>query len=109
SEPVSAASGGASSALRFQAMQTTTGRKTMSLQQRLPKFAAALMCVIALAAGSVSAADSKEGSFTTSDGVRLHYIEAGSGDGLVMIPGWSQSAAQFKHQLSGLSDRYRVI
>lgn len=56
-----------------------------------------------------TAAEPKTGSFTTSDGVRLSYIEAGSGKTLVMIPGWSQTAAQFKHQLSGLSDKYRVI
>jgi len=45
----------------------------------------------------------------TNDGVTLRYEEAGSGKTLVCIPGWSQTAAQFKHQLSGLSDRYRVI
>ena len=50
-----------------------------------------------------------EGSFKTSDGVNLHYIEAGSGKPLVLIPGWSQTAAQFKHQIEGLSDKYRVI
>jgi non-heme chloroperoxidase len=50
-----------------------------------------------------------EGFFTTSDGVRLHYIEAGTGKPLVLIPGWSQTAAQFKHQLTGLSEKYRVI
>ncbi|MBI3526375.1 MAG: alpha/beta hydrolase [Betaproteobacteria bacterium] len=55
------------------------------------------------------AADTKEGYFTTNDGYRLHYIEAGSGKPLVMIPGWSQTAAQFKYQIEGLSDRYRVI
>ena len=60
------------------------------------------------AAGSARRAIS-EGSFTTSDGVKLHYMEAGKGQPLVMIPGWSQTAAQFKHQLSGLSDKYRVI
>src|SRR5262249_28199088 len=49
------------------------------------------------------------GSVTTNDGVTLRYEEAGSGKPLVCIPGWSQTAAQFKHQLSGLSDRYRVI
>jgi len=49
------------------------------------------------------------GTIETSDGVTLHYAEAGSGRPLVLIPGWSQSAAQFKHQLAGLSDRYRVI
>jgi pimeloyl-ACP methyl ester carboxylesterase len=47
--------------------------------------------------------------FTTSDGVGLHYIEAGSGKPILMIPGWSQTAEQFRHQLEGLSDRYRVI
>ena len=41
--------------------------------------------------------------------MKLHYLEAGAGKPLVLIPGWSQTAAQFKHQLDGLSDRYRVI
>ncbi len=49
------------------------------------------------------------GEVTTSDGVVLRYREAGSGPTLLMIPGWSQTAEQFKHQLAGLSDRFRVI
>lgn len=57
------------------------------------------------AAGATAAA----GSFKTSDGYTLRYVEAGRGKPLVCIPGWSQTAAQFKHQVSGLSDRYRVI
>src|SRR5262249_56937448 len=48
----------------------------------------------------------KEGWFTTNDGVKLHYLEAGSGKPLVMIPGWSQSAMEFKYQLTGLSAKY---
>lgn len=47
--------------------------------------------------------------FKTSDGVNLHYLEAGSGPPLVMIPGWSQSAEQFKYQIDALSDRFRCI
>ncbi|MCU0492559.1 MAG: alpha/beta hydrolase [Chloroflexaceae bacterium] len=46
---------------------------------------------------------------STSDGVRLHYLEAGSGKPLVLVPGWSQTAEQFRFQLEGLADRYRVI
>jgi pimeloyl-ACP methyl ester carboxylesterase len=42
---------------------------------------------------------------TTSDGVRLHYVEAGAGKPVVMIPGWSQTAAQFKYQIVGLQER----
>jgi non-heme chloroperoxidase len=48
-------------------------------------------------------------SVRTSDGVRLNVLEAGRGRPLVLIPGWSQTAAQFRHQLEGLSNRYRVI
>ncbi|MGD8715725.1 MAG: alpha/beta hydrolase [Desulfobacterales bacterium] len=51
----------------------------------------------------------KSKHITTSDGVKLHYLEAGSGQALVMIPGWSQTAEQFKYQIQGLSDRYRTI
>lgn len=47
--------------------------------------------------------------FVTNDGVTLRYHEAGAGRPLVMIPGWSQSAQQFKYQLEGLADRYRVL
>jgi non-heme chloroperoxidase len=49
-----------------------------------------------------------DGWFTTNDGVKLHYLEAGTGSALVLIPGWSQSAMEFKHQLEGLSDKYHV-
>ncbi len=51
----------------------------------------------------------KQHLITVSDGVRLNCIEAGSGRPLVLVPGWSQTAEQFKHQIEGLSGRYRVI
>lgn len=47
--------------------------------------------------------------FRTRDNTTLHYLEAGSGPPLVMLHGWSQGAALFKHQLEGLADRHRVI
>lgn len=81
----------------------------MNATRRLAGLAGTLCLATVLLAGSALAAEIKEGYFTTSDGVRIHYLEAGSGKPLVLIPGWSQTAAQFKHQLEGLSDRYRVI
>lgn len=57
----------------------------------------------------MSSLPGQTGSVKTSDGVTLHYREAGSGPTLLMIPGWSQTAEQFKHQIRGLSHRYRVI
>lgn len=51
----------------------------------------------------------KEGFVTIKDGTRLHYIEQGRGRPLVLIPGWSQTAAMYDAQLATLSSRYRVI
>ena len=49
------------------------------------------------------------GFFKTSDGATLHYLEKGTGHPLIMVPGWSQTAEQFKYQLDRLSDRFRCI
>ena len=49
------------------------------------------------------------GSYHTSDGADLFYLQNGSGPTIVLLPGWSQTAAMFKGQLTGLGDRYRVI
>ena len=64
--------------------------------------AAAVACSRA-ATSPPSAATSTKSAVTTNDGITLRYEEAGAGKPLVCIPGWSQTAAQFKHQLSGLS------
>ncbi len=70
---------------------------------------AALGAAAALLAGAACAEQAvSEGYFETNDGYRLHYIEAGTGRPIVMIPGWSQSAAQWKHQME-LADKYHVI
>lgn len=37
--------------------------------------------------------------FTTSDGVQLHYLEAGSGPPLVFVPGWTMPAWIWEPQL----------
>lgn len=47
-------------------------------------------------------------TFTTSDGVRLSYWEAGSGQPLVFIPGWSANGAEFVNVLYLLSQHYHV-
>ena len=47
--------------------------------------------------------------FTTKDGCKLHYEEAGSGKPLVLIHGWSQCAEMFKKNIPALSKDYRVI
>ncbi|MFP1742867.1 alpha/beta fold hydrolase [Lonsdalea quercina] len=47
-------------------------------------------------------------TFTTSDGVKLSYWEAGSGDPLIFIPGWSGNGAEYVNVLYLLSQKYHV-
>ncbi|MDH0872729.1 alpha/beta fold hydrolase [Agrobacterium pusense] len=48
-------------------------------------------------------------TFETSDGATLAYTDEGSGKALILLPGWSQSAAMFRHQIAHLSISRRVI
>ena len=43
------------------------------------------------------------------DGIDLHYVEAGEGRPLVIIPSWSLTGAAYRHQLQGLSGTRRVM
>jgi microsomal epoxide hydrolase len=49
--------------------------------------------------------------FMTSDGVRLHYIDAGPANApiLLFVPGWTMPAWIFQRQITGLSPFYHVI
>lgn len=46
--------------------------------------------------------------FTTSDGVKLSYWEAGSGEPLIFIPGWSANGAEYVNVMYLLSKQYHV-
>jgi non-heme chloroperoxidase len=47
--------------------------------------------------------------FTTSDGVRLAYKEAGEGKTLLFVPGWSQTAEMFAPLTKDLSRDYTTL
>lgn len=65
---------------------------------------------LSLAAASAQAA-AADRWFTTSDGVRLHYLEAGPVDAppILFVPGWTMPAWMFEPQLEALSARYHVL
>ena len=50
-----------------------------------------------------------QGRIALTDGTTLSYLESGHGPTLVMLPGWSQTAAQYKHQMEALSERFTVF
>lgn len=76
---------------------------------------ALMLCWSALTWSGPAWAVGQPRHFTTSDGVRLHYIEAGPKDSaagartLVFVPGWTMPAWIFERQLASLSRQFRVI
>lgn len=76
--------------------------------------AALLAPVLALAALPASEAVSAQSEvqsrhFTTSDGARLHYLEAGKGPALVFVPGWTMPAWIWEPQIEYFASDYRVV
>jgi len=66
-----------------------------------------LLCM--MAATSVLAQTTKSGFITTSDGIRIHYLEAGSGQAIVFIPGWTLPAWIWNAQIDEFSKKYHVV
>ena len=66
-----------------------------------------LMCIVT--AAGVFAQTTKSDFFNTSDGIRIHYVEAGSGRAIVFIPGWTMPAWIWQKQIDEFSKRYHVI
>lgn len=51
----------------------------------------------------------KDGFFTTSDGVRLHYLESGAGPTILFVPGWTMPAEIWQPQIEYFSKSYHVV
>jgi non-heme chloroperoxidase len=51
----------------------------------------------------------KSRQFVTSDGVKLHYLDAGSGQSLVFVPGWTMPAWIWEPQLGYFGATHRVV
>ena len=68
------------------------------------------MLLCTLSASNLVAQTAKDGFFKTSDGVRIHYLESGTGDrSVVFIPGWTMPAWIWQKQIDEFSKRAHVI
>ena len=47
--------------------------------------------------------------YLTVNGVRIHYVEGGSGEPLICLPGWPQTWYSYHPIATGLAQKYRVI
>src|ERR1700722_5966925 len=65
--------------------------------------------LISLISSCVAQSTEKSEFFTTSDNVRIHYIEAGSGPAIVFQPGWTMPAEIWRPQIDYFSHHYHVV
>lgn len=68
-----------------------------------------LLSILFTAAAFAQAQTANSGFFKTSDGTRIHYLEAGSGPAVVFIPGWTMPAWIWQKQMDAFSGKYHVI
>lgn len=68
-----------------------------------------VICSLVLPATLVGAPEVKDGFFQTSDGVKLHYLEAGTGPGIVFEPGWTMPSWIWDAQIRYFSEHYHVL
>jgi non-heme chloroperoxidase len=69
-----------------------------------------LLCILSVPAiVTQTQAQTKTAFFKTSDGIRIHYLEAGSGRPIVLIPGWTMPAWIWQKQIDEFSKKYHVI
>ena len=70
-----------------------------------------VLLLLAFACLARAAAAATDGFFMTSDGVRLHYLQAGPAGAptIVFIPGWTMPGWIFSPQIRAFSPYYHVI
>ncbi len=86
-------------------------QKPVPFLNRIPlRLVCAVLCC-AFTGASLCAQSPKptDGFFTTSDGVRLHYLEAGAGPAIVFVPGWCMPAWIWEKQIEHFSAHYHVV
>ena len=69
----------------------------------------AVVLLYILSVPNVFSQPAKSVFFKTSDGVRIHYVETGSGRPIVFIPGWTMPAWIWQKQIDEFSKKYHVI
>jgi non-heme chloroperoxidase len=70
-----------------------------------------LPILLLLAFAGIAQAQTTNRFFTSSDGVRLHYLEAGpvTGHTLVFVPGWTMPAWIWAPQIEAFAQHYHVV
>lgn len=83
----------------------------MKIASMLRIMAAILLATAIWAGAAIAAVPMQSRFFTTTDGVRLHYLEAGNPNDhtLVFVPGWTMPAWIWDRQIDAFAKSYHVI
>jgi non-heme chloroperoxidase len=74
------------------------------------RLAAILLCIASVPGVlAQTTTTTKSAFFKTSDGVSIHYLDAGTGRPIVFIPGWTMPAWIWQKQIDEFSKHYQVI
>ncbi len=73
------------------------------------RLAAILLCIASMPGLIAQTTTTKSGFFKTSDGISIHYLEAGSGRPIVFIPAWTMPAWIWQKQIDEFAKKYHVI
>jgi non-heme chloroperoxidase len=76
---------------------------------RKTRYALLLLSLLLLEPLLHAAATVKSEFFTTSDGVKLHYLESGAGPAILFVPGWTMPANIWQPQIEYFSRNYHVV
>jgi non-heme chloroperoxidase len=69
-----------------------------------------LLCIVSMSSVAAEAqTKTRSVFFKTSDGIRIHYLEVGTGRPIVLIPGWTMPAWIWQKQIDEFAKKYRVI
>ena len=69
----------------------------------------ALVAVAASLVATVAEGQVREGFATAPDGIRIHYLDAGSGRAILFVPGWTMPAEIWEPQLRHFRRDFRAI
>ena len=67
------------------------------------------LTILVVARLPAAAADPQDRFFVTTDGIRLHYLEAGQGHTIILVPGWTMPAWIWQPQIDYFSRAYHVV
>ncbi len=68
-----------------------------------------LLALAAWPARTETGPKEKDAFLTLPDGAKIHYLEAGQGSPVVLIPGWTIPVEIWEAQIAGLSKSHRVV